>query len=356
MADKDKLEAYEWAFKASQIDPDLEEPWLIMAAASDPNESLQYLHKVLERHPDSKHAQKGILWATQKLQEIEKTQNQPSQQDSSVHYEGVNNNKPDEKPKSKLHSKKLLFWILCGCLILFFCLGLPAIAIYVLSAFSAPPAFIQQMGSPYSNVAAIIESINYKTVEEEAAFGITEPIPSQTPGYNRPENYPTLTSKITHAPTPTNPPPVVISPVSPEVYATAYSYTQHFQSPKDGYNAGINEKWIDVNLNEQKLYAIIGDLIIKRFFVSSGVADFPTMTGKFRIYQKVKFDDMEGPGYYLPSVPYVMYFYQAYGLHGTYWHHNFGHPMSHGCINMETSDAEWLYGWAPIGTTVIIHN
>jgi lipoprotein-anchoring transpeptidase ErfK/SrfK len=64
---------------------------------------------------------------------------------------------------------------------------------------------------------------------------------------------------------------------------------------------------------------------------------------------------MVGPGYDLPNVPYVMYFYQGYGLHGTYWHHNFGHPMSHGCVNFKTEDAGWLYNWASVGTLVNIH-
>jgi len=50
-----------------------------------------------------------------------------------------------------------------------------------------------------------------------------------------------------------------------------------------------------------------------------------------------------------------MYFYEGYSLHGTYWHHNFGHPMSHGCVNMRTSDAAWLYNWASVGTLVNIH-
>jgi lipoprotein-anchoring transpeptidase ErfK/SrfK len=51
-----------------------------------------------------------------------------------------------------------------------------------------------------------------------------------------------------------------------------------------------------------------------------------------------------------------MYFYKSYGIHGTYWHHNFGHPMSHGCVNMYTPDAEWMYYWASVGTLVNIHN
>jgi hypothetical protein len=57
--------------------------------------------------------------------------------------------------------------------------------------------------------------------------------------------------------------------------------------------------------------------------------------------------------YYVPHVPYTMYFYndqtpkyRGYGIHGTYWHSNFGHPMSHGCINMQTDQAGLLYYWA----------
>jgi lipoprotein-anchoring transpeptidase ErfK/SrfK len=64
---------------------------------------------------------------------------------------------------------------------------------------------------------------------------------------------------------------------------------------------------------------------------------------------------MTGPGYNLPNVPYVMYFYGANAIHGTYWHNNFGHPMSHGCINLRTGDAAWLYSWASIGTPVVVH-
>jgi lipoprotein-anchoring transpeptidase ErfK/SrfK len=66
--------------------------------------------------------------------------------------------------------------------------------------------------------------------------------------------------------------------------------------------------------------------------------------------------DMWGPGYYLPAVPYVMYFYEDYGLHGTYWHNNFGTPMSHGCVNFRTEDAQWLFNWASVGTRVVIHD
>ena len=61
---------------------------------------------------------------------------------------------------------------------------------------------------------------------------------------------------------------------------------------------------------------------------------------------------MSGPGYYLPNVEWVMYFYQGYGLHGTYWHSNFGQPMSHGCVNLTNDDARWFYEFASLGTPV----
>jgi lipoprotein-anchoring transpeptidase ErfK/SrfK len=64
---------------------------------------------------------------------------------------------------------------------------------------------------------------------------------------------------------------------------------------------------------------------------------------------------MRGPGYFLKSVPFVMYFHEGYGLHGTYWHNKFGTPMSAGCVNMSTTDAEWLFYFTTVGTLVHIH-
>jgi lipoprotein-anchoring transpeptidase ErfK/SrfK len=50
-----------------------------------------------------------------------------------------------------------------------------------------------------------------------------------------------------------------------------------------------------------------------------------------------------------------MYYDRGYGLHGTYWHQAFGTPQSAGCVNLTLGDAEWLYNWAQVGTTVYIH-
>ncbi len=84
-------------------------------------------------------------------------------------------------------------------------------------------------------------------------------------------------------------------------------------------------------------------------FIASGKWD-PTPVGNFHIWEKLVSTTMAGgsgaDAYNLPNVPYVMYFYQDYGLHGAYWHNNFGHPMSHGCVNERIVDAKALYEWA----------
>jgi lipoprotein-anchoring transpeptidase ErfK/SrfK len=119
----------------------------------------------------------------------------------------------------------------------------------------------------------------------------------------------------------------------------------------------INEaRWIDVDLSEQLLTAYEGHTPVRTTLVSTGLVNTPTPEGQFRIWVKFRYDDMEGPGYYLANVPYVMYFYKGYGLHGVFWHANFGQPMSHGCVNLPTAEAEWLYNWADVGTLVNIHS
>ena len=123
--------------------------------------------------------------------------------------------------------------------------------------------------------------------------------------------------------------------------------------PPSGGNSG---RWIDVDLSAQRVTAYVGNTPVRSTLVSTGLPRTPTLTGRFRIYVKYRSTRMSGPGYNLPNVPYVMYYDRGYGLHGTYWHSNFGRPMSHGCINLPTSEAQWLFSWASVGTLVNIHD
>lgn len=119
------------------------------------------------------------------------------------------------------------------------------------------------------------------------------------------------------------------------------------------------EKWVDVDLTTQSLVAYEGRQAVFNSRISSGVWEHPTIVGTFEIYLKYESADMSGgdgdEAYFLPSVPYVMYFSGNFGLHGTYWHNSFGTPMSHGCVNLPTRAAKWLYNWAPVGTRVVTH-
>jgi lipoprotein-anchoring transpeptidase ErfK/SrfK len=123
-------------------------------------------------------------------------------------------------------------------------------------------------------------------------------------------------------------------------------------TPPSGGGGG---KWIDIDISSQTLRAYQGNTAVRSMVVSTGIARYPTPTGRFRILSKYPSVTMSGPGYYLPGVPHTMFFYGGYAIHGTYWHNNFGTPMSHGCINLTRADAAWLYGWSPVGTLVVIH-
>ncbi|MCL5407444.1 MAG: L,D-transpeptidase [Patescibacteria group bacterium] len=114
-------------------------------------------------------------------------------------------------------------------------------------------------------------------------------------------------------------------------------------------------RYVDINLSEQTLYAFEGNTLINQFLISSGVSSHPSPVGEFSVYGKTSLQKMSGPGYYLPNVPWISWFSGDYSIHGTYWHHNFGTPMSHGCINASIADAEWIFNWDDVGTPIYIH-
>lgn len=143
-------------------------------------------------------------------------------------------------------------------------------------------------------------------------------------------------------------------PASPEAIAAAEAAAPAQPPPSQGPVAGMSGKYFLVDLSEQRLYAFEGDTLVRSTLISSGRWPYPTVTGTYYIYARYTSTRMRGPGYDLPNVPYTQYFYKGYGLHGTYWHNNFGTPMSHGCVNMPTPEAEWAFYWAAYGTPVIV--
>lgn len=117
-----------------------------------------------------------------------------------------------------------------------------------------------------------------------------------------------------------------------------------------------SNRWIEIDLSEQKLKAWDGETLYLETSIASGLPHTPTPTGEFNIWGKFRYVRMDGGVgryyYNLPNVPFVMFFensevpgFKGYGLHGTYWHNSFGTPRSHGCVNLPTSVAEKLYYW-----------
>ena len=125
----------------------------------------------------------------------------------------------------------------------------------------------------------------------------------------------------------------------------------------------LEKKRIEVNLTTQALMAYESDKQVFKTNISSGIPNgakgenglsTKTPEGEFRIMDKMPAKHM-GNGnlfadvddYELPGVPWTCFFTEhGHAFHGTYWHQNFGTPMSHGCINMRTEEAKWIFLWA----------
>jgi hypothetical protein len=127
------------------------------------------------------------------------------------------------------------------------------------------------------------------------------------------------------------------------------------------WSPAIWNRHIDVDLSAQQLTAYEGDTPVYHAPVATGKDGYNTPAGSFAIYSKYPMETMTGSAggesWYVPDIPWVQYVVGGVALHGTYWHDQWGtgFRLSHGCINLNIDDAQWLYEWADIGTQVAIH-
>lgn len=315
-----KAEARRHLQSALALDPANEQAWLVLASLSSPRASLEYLLRVLELNPRNEKAREGLRWARRRLGSAA-IPNPPAAPATSPKL-----GTPRIQPAA------------VGLLI-------AALAVAVVTG------SVMAYGGGVSAPAPLVAFANFEKATETFTPTFTStftptPTPTQTPTAT-PTHTPTQTAtplptftSTPIPPTPTHKPPTRVPPTPVPTQPAASD----------------DERWIDVDLSSQTVTAYEGSVPVNSFLVSTGTWEHPTVTGRYRIYVKYVAADMSGPGYYLPKVPYVMYFYLGYGLHGTYWHNNFGQPMSHGCVNLRTSDAEWLFNWASVGTLVNVHS
>ncbi len=343
-------------------DPANNDAKLILAGLSRPEDSLKLLQDVLESEPNNPFVHKALLWSAEVSRQksaaqwesialAEVTQEENNLEDTAPislfkaevavpvaekveKFDEVTEAKPDEAPKRKRSLLPYAFLLLAALIAFIF---------YSVGIIRPRPVAGQQF---------LIKNDTAKLLKPSLTPTKTT-IPTETPGptaTNTPEPSPTPTEVPTATPTEEVIADVPVEPI--------YYDPDPWEDPGDedwDYYEPLNGKWIDINLSNQTLSAYEGDTLINSFIISSGRAGYETVTGTYYVYVKHLYADMAGPGYYLADVPYVMYFYLGYGIHGTYWHDNFGTPMSAGCINMETGAAAWLYNWAFVGIPVSVH-
>ncbi len=141
----------------------------------------------------------------------------------------------------------------------------------------------------------------------------------------------------------------LIIPGAAPLPGVEYSFVTAPNAPEARIGRG---REVIVDLSDQRIYAYLDGILVRSVIVSTGLPATPTVQGSFTAQRKYSAQTMSGPGYHLPGVPWVVYFYAGYALHGTYWHDNFGQPMSHGCVNLPTPEAEWFYNFVQIGTPI----
>lgn len=307
-------EARRLARAAAKLAPDQEEPWLVLAAIATPSASRAYLKQALAINPRSKQAIRGLRWAEERVKAT----------------------RPNKKNFPTNDATILTLPRVGGSALI--ALSLLTVA-FALFAWLRPPGVDDGLRFVSGAAAHSIDALLATSTSTPTATNTATSTPSPTP---------TSTSTSTPSVTPTfTATPTATSGVNPEEIEKFY-----LELPN---GIGAHERWIDIDLTNQTLSAYEGTDMVNSFVISSGRAGSPTVVGTFHVWVKVRIQAMSGPGYYIQNVPWVMYFYQSYGIHGTWWHNNFGTPMSAGCVNMTIPDAEWMYGWASVGTTVKVH-
>lgn len=121
----------------------------------------------------------------------------------------------------------------------------------------------------------------------------------------------------------------------------------------------VEEKRVVVNITRQTMSCYEGKTEVFYTQVSTGmlydlngnrVEEWETPLGARPIWRKLISVHMTGGttggGYDLPGVSWTSLFEgNGVAIHATYWHNNFGEPMSHGCVNARPEDARWVFRW-----------
>jgi lipoprotein-anchoring transpeptidase ErfK/SrfK len=127
-------------------------------------------------------------------------------------------------------------------------------------------------------------------------------------------------------------------------------------------------KVIVVSVTQERLVALQDGVIVLDTLVTTGRPSLPTVLGTFHIFAKYSPYCMRSPWppssqYYWAgcvSMNWAMEFESSgYFIHDAPWRTHYGpgsdteNGGTHGCVNVQYNQMQWLYGWTDLGTTVI---
>ncbi len=143
--------------------------------------------------------------------------------------------------------------------------------------------------------------------------------------------------------------------------------------------SALKQKVVVVSLSEQAMRIYNQGSLVKAFQVTTGRPEKPSLPGSWTIEGKqaptiFKSTEPQGSPYWYPDTPihYAMLYHSGgYFLHDSWWRSDYGPATqfphydssgdsfsfdgSHGCVNIATTEASWVYDYVDMSTPMIIY-
>ncbi len=357
----EKDSARRWEEKAASLAPELEAPWLLLAAVSRPQVSIHYLKRALKINPNSEHAKKGMAWVMKKLSVTE-----PRKQDLGA----VTSPDKTQKPISAAQKVKTEPRQPAGGILHIHSQVVEDTQPIRAAGKTEKPHFWRQ-SLPALLVTVIVVSAVWALLPRASSFAASfnaSPTATRVQEHwgqadiSKPTYTPTATATFTPSPTPT----ITPSPTptfTPEPTATPYPTAEPEPPPAPASNpAPSGNKYVLVDISEQHLYAYQGNTLVFSFVASTGMNN-ATATGNFSVLNKIPSAYGATWDIWMPS---WLGIYWAgtlqNGIHALpimsngsiLWDGYLGTPISYGCVVLGTYEAKLLYDWVDVGTPVTI--
>jgi len=331
----EKLNARRWAERALYLAPEMELPWLILAAISKPEASIGYLEHVLRLHPDSKRAKAGMEWAKKRYEK--------QQAKLELRQQMFASTQPMPYPAIITNQKQgLSFWQWAM-------MALITVAFATISGY--------YLANPVQEFS--LRSSRLVSAEGFGAGAMSDPgfgyLPVHTTPTLTPTNTPTSTP--TQTPTPTSTPTQI--PTNTPVPTNTAVPVVYYIEPTPVY---YGNKRIVIDISDQHLYGYEGGQLVHSYVVSTGSGN-STRTGTFHVQNKIP--NAYGSNWNIWMPDWLGIYYAGSlqnGIHSLpilpdgsrLWDGYLGTPVSYGCIILGVNSAHVIYNWADLYMPVTI--